>query len=252
LKVILCGFNWTGCKALDILLENGCEVFVYTHKSQYYVCNLEEYCKKKGVSFTTERISVKNIPFIPDVISSVYYRYIISKDIIDYCDGKIFNLHPSLLPDYKGCSSLTWAMIEGEEYVGYSYHYLTQEVDGGDILLQEKLKVEEFDTQSSLYNRVMFEAMRPYFKVVQAVKNKEKGTLQDNNKGKVYKRGAPFNGVIDPTWNISRIDKFIRAMIFPPLPAASFKDIEIYDIETYEKIRDSLTANVSNTLADNN
>jgi methionyl-tRNA formyltransferase len=251
MKVILCGFNWTGCKALDILLENDCEVFVYTHKSPYYICNLEEYCKKKGVAFTTERISVSNIPFIPDVVSSVYYRYIISVNVIDFCGGRIFNLHPSLLPDYKGCSSLTWAMIEGEQYVGYSYHYLTQQVDGGDIILQEKLKVEEFDTQSTLYHRVMFEAMRHYFKVVQAVKKGEKGTPQDHNKGKVYKRGAPYNGMISADWHISQVDKFIRAMIFPPLPAASFNNIEVHDVDTFERIRDSLSVAARNTTINN-
>ena len=71
------------------------------------------------------------------MICSIYYRYIIEEEIINCVNGKIFNLHPSLLPNYKGCSSLTWAMINGEAEVGYSYHYIDVTLDTGNVILQK-------------------------------------------------------------------------------------------------------------------
>ena len=46
-KIILCGYNWSGCKALEILIKNKFKVYVFTHKSKYYESNLIDYCKKK-------------------------------------------------------------------------------------------------------------------------------------------------------------------------------------------------------------
>lgn len=85
------------------------------------------------------------MPFVPDVICSIYYRYIIGNDVIETVDGRIFNLHPALLPKYRGCSSLTWAMINGEKECGYTYHYINKTCDIGDIIFQNKITIEEFE-----------------------------------------------------------------------------------------------------------
>lgn len=237
MKVVLCGYNWVGCKALEVLLENNCDVFVFTHEAPYYVNDLIAYCEKRNVKYTTDKISKQALPFIPDVVSSIFYRYIISEEVIEACGGRIFNLHPSLLPKYRGCSSLTWAMIDGEKDVGYSYHYLTTQVDGGDIIIQEKMKIEDFDTQISLYFRVMFEAAKKYFEVVRMVAEGYKGEKQDLTKESYYKRGAPFDGVIDASWEERKIERYIRAMIFPPLPVAKFKDKNVYNIDDFKKLK---------------
>ena len=83
----------------------------------------------------------------------------IKQDVIDIVNGKIFNLHPALLPKYRGCSSVTWAMINGEKECGFTYHYIDKGCDTGKIILQKAIKIEDFDTQLTLYNRVMFESM---------------------------------------------------------------------------------------------
>lgn len=50
MKVILCGYHWTGCKALELLIEDGHEVFVYTHKTENQIADLEGLCIKKANS----------------------------------------------------------------------------------------------------------------------------------------------------------------------------------------------------------
>jgi UDP-4-amino-4-deoxy-L-arabinose formyltransferase/UDP-glucuronic acid dehydrogenase (UDP-4-keto-hexauronic acid decarboxylating) len=223
MKVILCGYHWVGCKALELLLANGHEVFVYTHDSQYYTNDLAAYCAKRQVPCTTDKIEASNLPFVPDVVASIYYRYIISEAVIAACQGRIFNLHPSLLPEYRGCSSLTWAMIDGQAHTGYSYHYITPEVDKGRLILQKKLPLEAFDTQASLYFRVMFEAAKDFLEALSLVATGFVGEEQAAGRGRYFKRGAPNGGVIDPGWSYEQKERFVRAMIFPPLPLATYK-----------------------------
>ena len=82
-KIILCGFNWSGCRALDLLIKRNYEVFVYTHKSPWHINDLINFCKYKNIKFSTEKISIENLPFNPDIIISIFYRYIISEEVIN-------------------------------------------------------------------------------------------------------------------------------------------------------------------------
>lgn len=236
MKIILCGYNWVGCKGLDILLNRGDEVFVFTHESPNYINDLEGLCKKRNVKYSLQKINKENLPFTPDLIVSLYYRYIITKDVIEICKNKIFNLHPSLLPKYRGCSSLTWAMIEKEDYAGYTYHYITEKVDAGNIILQKQIKIEEFDTQVTLYHRVMFEAIKDFEKIIELILKNYLGYPQEiKSELKYYKRGCPYEGNIDKKWNDEMKDRFIRAMIYPPLSPAQYNGQEVYKLNELKK-----------------
>jgi UDP-4-amino-4-deoxy-L-arabinose formyltransferase/UDP-glucuronic acid dehydrogenase (UDP-4-keto-hexauronic acid decarboxylating) len=236
MKVVLCGYNWIGCKVLDSLLENGHQLYVYTHDNPPHVNSLIEYCEKRGIDYSLKKIKADNLPFKPDIICSIYYRYIIDEHIIDLVDKKVFNLHPSLLPQYKGCSSLTWAMINGENETGFTYHYLTSRVDSGNIILQKKILIEDWDTQVTLYHRVMFEAAKFFKKAFNLVKNGYVG-IQQKNGGKYYKRETPHNGIINGRWNLQKKERFIRAMNYPPLPYAKYKNQEVKTFREFLDIK---------------
>ena len=240
MKVILCGYHWAGCKALDYLISQGHDVFVFTHEAPYHVHSVINLCKKLGISYSIKNISQTFLPYNPDFICSIYYRYIIKKPVIESCEGKIFNLHPSLLPKYRGCSSLTWALINGESDVGFTFHYIDEGCDTGNILLQKKIKIEEWDTQESIYMRIMFDSMIYFPKVIEMVIKGNKGKKQIGESS-YYKRGCPYNGIIDPLWDHYFIERFIRAMNFPPHPPAKYKNQYIYDFDQYIKIKKNET-----------
>lgn len=183
--------------------------------------------------YSLDKIAKKNMPFDADLICSVYYRYIIGQEVIDSVNGKIFNLHPSLLPQYRGCSSLTWAMINGEEECGFTYHYIDKGCDTGNIIVQRKIKIEDFDTQLTLYNRVMFESMKCFLEVVSLVENGVKGKKQGKN-ATLYKRGCPFGGVMSDTMDFEMRERFVRAMCYPPYPAAMWRGEEV---TTYKQLK---------------
>lgn len=238
MKIILCGYHWTGCKALDLLQGQGHEVFVYTHESPYHVPDLADLCQRRGVPYSLQNVSHADLPFIPDVVCSIYYRYMIGPHVIEACSGKIFNLHPSLLPKYRGCSSITWAMINGESETGFTYHYIDAGCDSGDIIIQGKIAIEEWDDQSTLYQRVMFGAMSYFPEVLDRVVAGQNGVPQQGE-ATYHKRGCPHNGVIDSGWEPDYIRRFIRAMSNPPYPPATFQGNYVYCYDDYLRIIES-------------
>ncbi len=169
MRIVLCGYHWTGCKALELLLEEGHEVYVYTHPTENCIADLEGLCIRKNIKYSLDKIEAANLPFIPDMICSIYYRWFIKQDVINIVNGKIFNLHPALLPRHHGCSSLAQAVATGEEECGFAYHYVEAGCDTGNIILQKAIKIEDFDTQLTLYNRVMFESMDSFLEVLHMV-----------------------------------------------------------------------------------
>jgi methionyl-tRNA formyltransferase len=240
MNVILCGFHWTGCSALQQLLQAGHRVFVYTHEAPWHIPSLEAFCRETGTPYSLENITAKNLPFQPDLIASIYYRNIIKRGVIDACGGKIFNLHPSLLPVYRGCSSLTWAMVNGENQAGFTFHYIDEGCDTGRILVQQVVAIEPWDTQGTLYSRVQYEAMRHFSNVVERVVAGEPGAEQQGVPS-YFKRGCPHDGQIDPAWDAPTVARFLRAMTNPPYPPAKLGEQEIRTLADWEAARSNLS-----------
>jgi methionyl-tRNA formyltransferase len=237
-NVVLCGYHWAGCKAVEMLRSAGANLHVHTDPDGEGVPSVAGYCRAAGIPCTIERISAASLPFTPDLIVSAYYRHLVKPDVIERAGGRIFNLHPSLLPKYRGCSSLTWAMVHNEPFVGYTYHYIDPGCDTGNIILQKQVPVERFDTQQTLYLRVMFEALNDLIPVAKLVLSGFPGVVQ-KGEASYFKRGAPFGGVIDPSWPEPDIERFIRAMTFPPYPYATLAGEPVRTWEEYLAKRES-------------
>jgi len=172
------------------------------------------------------------MPFKPDIIASLYYNYKVPHEVLSLCEYKAFNCHPSLLPNYKGCSSLTWAMANQEPYCGYTYHYMTNKLDGGNIILQKPIRLRSYDLQVNLYQRVMFEASEMLPLVLDMVLGGFDGMPQ-SGEGCSYKRGAPYDGIIQDHWDVLRVKSFIKAMTHPPLRPALYNGNEILSYQDY-------------------
>jgi len=82
-----------------------------------------------------------------------------------------FNLHASLLPQYRGAAPINWAIINGETESGVTTFFLKHEIDTGNILLQEKEPIHDNDTAGTLYERLMKKGSGLVLKTVQAIEN---------------------------------------------------------------------------------
>jgi phosphoribosylglycinamide formyltransferase 1 len=100
------------------------------------------------------------------------FMRILSKDFIQKCKFKIINIHPSLLPKYKGLNTHERAIKAGDKYAGSTVHYVTAKLDSGKKILQTRVKILKRDTPNSLAKRVLKEEHLIYPKAVDIVCNK--------------------------------------------------------------------------------
>ena len=83
------------------------------------------------------------------------YMRILSSDFINRFDGKILNIHPSLLPKFPGLNTHRKAIDAKEKYHGATVHFATEELDGGPIISQEIVEIDPIDTEYSLAQKVL-------------------------------------------------------------------------------------------------
>ena len=100
------------------------------------------------------------------------FMRILSKEFIKNCKFKIINIHPSLLPKYKGLNTHERAIKAGDKYAGSTVHYVTAKLDSGKKLLQTKVKILKKDKPTSLAKRVLKAEHIIYPKAVDIVCNK--------------------------------------------------------------------------------
>jgi len=148
------------------------------------------------------------------------------------------NIHPSLLPKYKGCFSVPWAIINNEKVTGVTFHELNDKFDEGKILKQYTIDITDDDTAYTLYSKIQSVVIKEYLKTVQgAVDGTIKSYDQVNSSATYYPRRLPFDGYICEEWNLRKIERFIRAMIYPPhAPAKLYTpagDVFITSLEAY-------------------
>ena len=87
---------------------------------------------------------------------------ILSKKFIKNFKGKIINIHPSLLPKYKGLNTHFRALKNKDNFAGCTVHFVTAKLDSGKIILQKKIRIRAKDNVSSLKKRVLKEEHRLY------------------------------------------------------------------------------------------
>jgi phosphoribosylglycinamide formyltransferase-1 len=91
----------------------------------------------------------------PDLIIMAGFMRILTEEFINPFQGRVFNIHPSLLPKYRGLHTHRRALAAGDKKHGCSVHFATNELDGGPIILQASVPVLKDDTPESLAKRVL-------------------------------------------------------------------------------------------------
>ena len=94
---------------------------------------------------------------------------ILSKEFIKKFKGKIINIHPSLLPKYKGLDTHNRAINNNDKYSGCTVHYVTPKLDSGKIILQRKVKIFKNDNAKSLQKRILKQENKIYPKALKII-----------------------------------------------------------------------------------
>ena len=94
---------------------------------------------------------------------------ILSGSFIKKFNGKIINIHPSLLPKYKGLDTHKRALKNKEKFSGCTVHYVTPKLDSGKIILQKKVKIKKNDTEKSLKMNILRQEHKLYPKAINKI-----------------------------------------------------------------------------------
>ena len=130
--------------------------------------------QKKVIDFKNKNIAEKKLL---SLLSKKKIRFvclagfmkILSKKFIKKFSGKIVNIHPSLLPKYKGLNTHQKALKNNDKYSGCTVHYVTDKVDSGKIILQKKVKIKRKDSLNTLTKKVLLEEHKLYPRAISKV-----------------------------------------------------------------------------------
>ncbi len=146
-----------------------------------------------------------------------------------------FNLHASLLPQYRGAAPINWAIINGEKETGVTTFFLKHEIDTGAIIFQEKEPIHNNDTVGDLYARLMKKGGELVLKTVQAIAADNYPQIEQSEATELKSAPKIFRETCQIDWNqpTNKVYDFIRGL--SPYPAAwttiGGKNLKIYKAE---------------------
>ena len=125
----------------------------------------------KNKNISEKKILKKLLTNNINLVCLAGFMKILSSSFIKKFKGKIVNIHPSLLPKYKGLNTHARVLNNKEKYSGCTVHFVNSKLDSGKIILQKKIKVLKNDTAKTLQKRILKEEHKIYPKALQMIIN---------------------------------------------------------------------------------
>lgn len=234
MRVFLCGKGKAAGAILGRLVDLNQDVAIFTHPGDGLFVQAAHLGKPKTIQSVNE---TAYWPWKPDMIISCGYLYIVTPDILEMVGGRAINCHYSLLPKHRGRSPVPWAIFDGDERTGITWHWIDEGIDTGRVLTWAATHIEHDETQATLFDKLHVLAAS-YFEVAWSMATRgETGSEQQGETSRHYS-GPPCGGEIDPSWPDDKVERFIRAMTYPPYPYARMNGREVRTMDGYRGLRD--------------
>ena len=155
--------------SIDLIISNNSKAKGLNYAKIYKI-------KKKVFGFKNKTLSEKKLLSILKInninmICLAGFMKILSGNFIKKFKGKILNIHPSLLPKYKGLNTHERVLNNKEKYSGCTVHFVNSRLDSGKIILQKKVKITKKDTKVSLSKKILTQEHKLYPKAILKVFN---------------------------------------------------------------------------------
>ncbi len=186
-----------------------------------------------------QKVSTEGIDEIsalkPDVIVTAAFGQILSEKFLAIPKFGVLNVHASLLPKLRGASPIQWAILSGEEYTGITIMRTVKEVDAGDILLSERVKILPKETSGQLFERLAPLGGEAIVKAIRLIESgKASFEKQDDSLATHCGMISKADGLINFGISAKRLDNFVRGM--DPWPSAytyiDGKMIKVFEVES--------------------
>lgn len=182
LRIVFMGTPDFAVPSLDILVQNNYDVVgVITapdkpagRGQQLQQSAVKKYAVEKGLHILQPE-KLKNPEFIAELKALEANLFIVvafrmmPEMVWQMPEYGTFNLHASLLPQYRGAAPINWAVINGEKETGVTTFFLQHEIDTGNIILQETIKIEEEDNAGTVHDKLMNVGSQLVLKTVRAI-----------------------------------------------------------------------------------
>lgn len=237
LRIVYMGTPEFAVAPLEALLNRGCNivgVITAPDKPSGRGLHLTEsavkkFAKEKGIKILQPE-NLKSPDFIeelkaikPDLQIVVAFR-MLPEAVWKIPPLGTFNLHASLLPQYRGAAPINWAIINGEKKTGVTTFFIKHEIDTGNIIFQEEVEIEENDNVGTLYHKLMHIGSELVVKTVKAIADGNAPSIPQATLTKERLKDAPkiYKDTCHINWNktAEEIHNLIRGL--SPYPAAFF------------------------------
>lgn len=201
---------------------------------------IKKYAEDKGIDVLTPK-TVNSPGFVErlkeleiDYIVVVAFGQLIGKELLEAYEDRIINLHPSILPAYRGASPMQFSLLNGDDVTAVTTMLIEKGMDSGDILIQEEVPIEERDDYTSLEEKLSEIGAEKIRETIlnfdEIYKNRQK---QDDSKATFCTKITKDMGRID--WNQSSSEIINKIKAFVEYPVAFFTyegaNVKIYKAE---------------------
>ncbi|MBA4389027.1 MAG: methionyl-tRNA formyltransferase [Verrucomicrobia bacterium] len=234
MRIVFIGSAELACDSLEALLNHSTSEVVAAvtqpdrPKGRHLKpgpCPLKELAVQENVPvLSPERINnpdtmVQLLELAPELLVIVAYGQKIGDGILKLPPKGCINLHPSLLPKYRGAAPIQWAIASGERVTGVTTMYVSSKMDAGDIIMQKEVSIDPGDTGGILHDRLAEDGAELVVETVAAI---EKGNApripQDDSKASLAPKLGREDGRID--WKLSAAAIANRIRAFNPWPGS--------------------------------
>lgn len=234
-RAVVFAYHDVGVRCLSVLLAHGVEVaLVVTHEDNpdetIWFQSVAALARVHGIPVTvpddpnSESFIATLRALSPDALFSFYYRAMLSAAVLEVAGGRAYNMHGSLLPQYRGRVPVNWAIINGERETGATLHEMTPKPDAGRIVDQMAVPILPNDLAVDVFRKVTVAAEIVLDRCLPALlAGTAKLTPQDLARGRYYGGRKPEDGRIDWSWSAWQVHNLVRA-VAPPYPGA-FADV---------------------------
>jgi methionyl-tRNA formyltransferase len=233
LRIIFMGTPEFAVPSLEILIQNKFNVVAVITapdkpqgRGQKMVASPVKICAEKYHIPVLQPTNLKSPAFIDDLMAyRANLQVVVAFRMLPEAVWSMpaigtFNLHASLLPQYRGAAPINWAIINGEKETGVTTFFLKHAIDTGSVIFQEKEPIHENDDAGSLYGRLMKKGGDLVLKTVRAIEAGSYPNTPQRESGELKHAPKIFKETCEINWNQTseRVINFVRGL--SPYPAA--------------------------------
>jgi len=231
MKAVVFAYHDMGCTGIQALLDAGYDIAaIFTHPDNAgennFFGSVARLAAEQGIAvYAPEDVNhplwVERIRALaPDMIFSFYYRNLLSDAIVSTAKHGAFNLHGSLLPQYRGRAPLNWVLVNGEKETGVTLHRMVKRADAGNIVAQQKVDITDTDVAMTLHRKLCTAAQSLLRDALPQIANGSiDETVQDVSQATYVGRRTPDDGRLNWEQSAESLHNLVRA-VSDPWPGA--------------------------------